>query len=492
MERSFASQRHNWWLRNELDLLRISSVLLVALLAGCSSSSSPGSSGGSGEGAATDTGGSAGGSSGEATVDAATSAAGVTATGGSSISGGTSASVGGATGAGGVGGATMGSGGVNPGGGSTSGGATAGGTKAGAGTTSAGGTSSAGGTTSTGRADAAADAAQDVASPDARGAGGSEAGPMGGSGGTVVSGGTGVASFHCVNWADNRDNFVDGHLLLSGITSDTDTYEGVTTKANIVVAAFTDLIKANSFRMPINEPTALDPWWNSYKAAIDAGIAKGMKVIIGFWPKDKGIGKPVDNTRWYSMWKVVIDAYVSNPLVFYDIHNEPHGFAPAAWVTQVNGWLAQFPNVPRQQIIVAGSGWDDNVGSVASNWPDLMMEIHNYANNGPTTQAGWKSNLLNRLGNAVSRTIVGEWAGQLNEDFTTGIDGNADKSFIVGTANTIYDNKMGSCWWAGAFAPSGGTSGSSLLVQKGTGDTMTFTAQGPAALTYIQHSWGLN
>jgi hypothetical protein len=51
---------------------------------------------------------------------------------------------------------------------------------------------------------------------------------------------------------------------------------------------------------------------------------------------------------------------------------------------------------------------------------------------------------------------------------------------------------MGSCWWAGAFATSGGTSGSSLLVQKGTGDTMTFTAQGPAALTYIQHSWGLN
>jgi hypothetical protein len=244
--------------------------------------------------------------------------------------------------------------------------------------------------------------------------------------------------------------------------------------------------------MPINEPTALDPWWNSYKAAIDVGTAKGMKVIIGFWAKDKNIGKPVDNTRWYAMWKVVIDAYVNNPLVFYDIHNEPHGFTPALWVTQVNGWLAQFPNVPRQQIIVAGSGWDDNVGSVASNWPDLMMEIHNYANNGPTTTAGWKSNLLNRLGNAVSRTIVGEWAGQLAGDFTTGVEGNADKSFIVGTANTIYDNKMGSCWWAGAFAPSGGTSGTTLLVQSGTGNTMTFSVQGQAALTYIQHSWGLN
>ena len=484
MERSFASQRHNRWPRNGLGLCETPSVLLVALLAGCSSTSAPGSTGGGGRGTIAETGGSTGGSRGQEPVDAATSTAGATATGGSSISGGTIA----------VGGATMGSGGVNPGGGSTaaSGGVTAGGTKAGAGTTSTGGVSSVGGTTSTGRADAAADAAQDVASPDARGAGGAEAGSIGGSGGTVVSGGTGVASFHCVNWADNRDNFIDGHLLMSGITSDTDTYEGVTSKANIVLGAFTDLLKVNSFRMPINEPTALDPWWSSYKAAIDAGVARGMKVIIGFWPKDKNIGKPVDNTRWYAMWKVVIDAYVGNPLVFYDIHNEPHGFTPAQWVVQVNGWLAQFPNVPRQQIIVAGSGWDDNVGSVASNWPDLMMEVHNYAYNGPTTTAGWNSNLLNRLGNAVSRTIVGEWAGQVVEDYTTGIEGFADKSFIVGTANTILQNKMGGCWWAGAFAMSGGTSGTTLLVQQGTGDSMTFTVKDPVTLTYFQHSWGLN
>jgi hypothetical protein len=295
-----------------------------------------------------------------------------------------------------------------------------------------------------------------------------------------------------MNWADNRDNFNTGHLLLSGMTSDTDTYAGVTTTATIVLTAFTDLLQANSYRMPINEPTVLDPWWNSYKAAIDVGIAKGMKVIIGFWAQDKNIGKPVDITRWYSMWQVVIDAYVSNPLVYYDIHNEPHGYSPQEWTTTALAWIAHFPNVPKQQIIVAGSGWDDNIGGIANSFPGLMMEIHNYANNGPTTQAGWNSNLLNRLGNAVSRTIVGEWAGTVNEDFTTGIDGNADKSFIVGTADTIFNNKMGSCWWAGAFAPSGGTSGTTFLVQKGTGASMTYTVQGAAALTYIQHSWGLN
>jgi len=144
-------------------------------------------------------------------------------------------------------------------------------------------------------------------------------------------------------------------------------------------------------------------------------------------------------------------------------------------------WAGAQSQRAQAQIIVAGSGWDDNVANVASSWPDLMMEIHNYANNGPTTQAGWKST-AQPPGNAVSRTIVGEWAGQLNEDFTTGIDGNADKSFIVGTANTIYDNKMGSCWWAGAFARVEVLRAPACWFRRDRRHH-TFTAQGPAALT---------
>jgi hypothetical protein len=512
MQRYFPSRRFRTLLQNEPGLRGLGSVLLVALLIGCaSSSSSPGASGGSGTGGNSSTGGgTSGASGGQTTTGGATSLAGGTPSGGSTSSGGTTAGLGGTTSAGGAGGATPKSGGTTSNGGSTAkGGATAGGgitTSGGSGvnfsggngvnfsggTTAKGGSTSAGGTTGSGGTTERPDAAPDVAQPDARASGGAGSGGTGGNGGIAFDGGTDPSDFHCMNWADNRDNFNTGHILLSGMTSDTDTYAGVTTTANIVLTAFTDLLKANSYRMPINEPTVLDPWWNSYKAAIDVGIAKGMKVIIGFWAQDKNIGKPVDITRWYSMWQVVIDAYVSNPLVYYDIHNEPHGYTPQAWTTAALAWIAQFPNVPKQQIIVAGSGWDDNIGSIASSFPGLIMEIHNYANNGPTTQAGWQSNLLNRLGNAVSRTIVGEWAGTVTEDFTTGIDGNADKSFIVGTADTIYNNKMGSCWWAGAFAPSGGTSGTTFLVQKGTGASMTYTVQGAAALTYIQHSWGLN
>jgi hypothetical protein len=322
----------------------------------------------------------------------------------------------------------------------------------------------------------------------------------GGTGGSVVvNGGTGSASFHCVNWGDTRDNFVDGHLLLAGITSDTDTYAGVTTKADLVLGAFTDILKANSFRMPINEPTALDSWWNSYKAIIDVGIAKGMKVVISFWAKDKSIGMPVDVTRWYSMWKVVTDAYVSNPLVYYDIHNEPHGYTTQAWIAQVAAWIAQFPNVPRKQIIVAGSGWDDNVASVAPSFPDLMMEVHDYAfnNTSQTSVAAWTSDVMNRLGNASSRTIVGEWAATVTGvDYSTGVDGNNDKSFVVGVADAIHDNNMGSCWWtglwnpvAGEWSPAGTTP--DLLLMQGTGNNLTFTIQGQSALNQVWHSWGL-
>jgi hypothetical protein len=304
-----------------------------------------------------------------------------------------------------------------------------------------------------------------------------------------------------VNWGDPRDNFVAGHLLLDGITSDTETYAGVTTTANLILGAFIDILKANSFRMPINESTALDSWWSSYKAIIDVGIAKGMKVIISYWAANKSIGMPADITTWYSMWKVVIDAYVNNPLVYYDIHNEPHGYTPQAWIAQVNAWIAQFPNVPSQQIIVAGSGWDDNVADVAPSFPNLMMEVHDYAfnNTSQTTVAAWTSDVLNRLGNATSRTIVGEWAATVTGvDYSTGVNGDNNKSFVVGVADAIHDNNMGSCWWTGLWNPNPGAglwtpAGTSpdLLLMTGTGTNLTFTIQGQTALDQVWHSWGL-
>ena len=59
----------------------------------------------------------------------------------------------------------------------------------------------------------------------------------------------------------------------------------------------------NSFRMPINEPTVnTAAKWNAYKAIIDVGVSKGMKVVLSFWAKDTGIGKPANNPSSGNTW----------------------------------------------------------------------------------------------------------------------------------------------------------------------------------------------
>ena len=150
MERHLTSRRLRSWLRSELDSRGLGSVLLVALLAGCSSSSSPGASGGSGGSSSGAAGGSTSATGGQTPVGGSTSLAGATATGGSSSPGGTTAGIGGAGGAA-TGGSTVTSGGGLTAGGTTArGGATSTGGVTPTGGSASGGISVAGGTTSTG------------------------------------------------------------------------------------------------------------------------------------------------------------------------------------------------------------------------------------------------------------------------------------------------------------------------------------------------------
>ncbi len=381
------------------------------------------------------------------------------------------------------------------------------------------GQSSAGATASAGGAAGAAGAAQ---TPDAGsvgdaagfggalvtgGAGGSGGAPasagQGGNAGSGGSGGatvitdmsTGAASWHCVNWAVNGDNFQAGPLLLSGVFATDTTYDAVTARATAVENAYSDLLKANSFRIPINEPTVnTASYWANYKAIIDVGVKKGMKVLLGFWAKDTGIGKPADINVWYTMWQTVIDAYVDSPTVYFDIHNEPHGYTSQEWIQQVKDWLAKFPNVPKERIIVAGTGWDDNVTLSASSFPGMVVEVHDYSFNGTyTTPTAWGNELLSRIGNNQSRTLVGEWGtGIAGTDFSTGVTGNPSKSFLVGFADAIHDNKMGSCWWPGLWAVPGNSSSWGLLKMNGAQENLSYSIQNQTALDQIWHSWGLN
>jgi Glycosyl hydrolase family 12 len=146
MERSLKSRRPRTWEPSGLEIRGLASAVLVALLAGCSSSNSPGASGGSGGKASSVAGGSTTG--GQTTVGGTTSLAGATATGGSTASGGVTTETGGSTttSSGGLAAAgTAQAGNTSTGGVASTGGSASGGVVPTGGTTKTGGIVSAGG-----------------------------------------------------------------------------------------------------------------------------------------------------------------------------------------------------------------------------------------------------------------------------------------------------------------------------------------------------------
>jgi endoglucanase len=299
------------------------------------------------------------------------------------------------------------------------------------------------------------------------------------------------SSFHCVNWADQRDNFVNGLLQPSGLDSSTDTYATVQAKANAILSGFGTTLEANAIRIPINEPTAMGPWWSAYKGLIDAAVAKGMKVIISYWAFHNG--KPDSTPAFTAMWQVVVDEYASNNLVFFDIHNEPFGFSTPDWITFAAAWIASFPGVPRNRIIVAGSGYDQNVTAVASNaqFDGCLFSLHVYTffSTGVTTAAGWQSLIASSLGAYAPRTIVTEWGAPM----TTGVTYNAagtgttDQAYMGGTPGEIRSLGIGSCYWPGLRIGDAW----SITTLNATGASATLSVTNTSGLDRIHAAWGL-
>jgi hypothetical protein len=272
--------------------------------------------------------------------------------------------------------------------------------------------------------------------------------------------GTGAAApipqageIHGVNWADTRDNFVNGVLQLSGLDTKTDTYDSVASKTMQIAMQFRDKLGVNTIRIPINEPTVANAWWDKYKAVIDTTTGLGMNVIVAYWAYHNS--KPDDEAAFKMMWQKVVPAYDQNNRVLFDIHNEPQGLG-ASWNDWAARWLGYFPALPRGRIIVAGTGVDDNVVPIGSDsrFAGCMLELHYYGYwyKDWTTQKQWTDGLKKALGAWASRTIVGEWGAPMSTGLnysTTTPDGNNSTSYITATADFLRSNNMGSCYWPG-------------------------------------------
>jgi hypothetical protein len=301
----------------------------------------------------------------------------------------------------------------------------------------------------------------------------------------------GAGTFHGLNWADARDNFVNGLLQLSGLDTSTDTYSTVQAKASQILAQFGTTVGANAIRIPINEPTVSSTWWSAYKAVIDTATSNGMKVIIAYWAYHNG--KPDDETAFETMWQTVVSDYMNNDLVYFDIHNEPYGFG-SSWNNEAATWLGYFPAVPKGRVIVAGTGYDDNVTAVGgdSRFDACLLELHIYGfqHTSWTTRQQWTDALNSAIGSYAARTIAGEWGDTMNTGINydvTATDGNNQLSYVTTMADYLRSAGMGSCYWPGLR----NGDGYSMTSLSTSGATLTLSVVNMSGLDRLHWAWGL-
>ena len=261
------------------------------------------------------------------------------------------------------------------------------------------------------------------------------------------------SSFHGVNWADPRDNYASDAVVPSGLSVD-DSYGTVYAITLKMVDGFRDNLGADTLRLPINPASVGTAWWKSYRATIDAATAAGDKVILSYWeaPTSKD-GKIDDVATWNQMWDTVTAEYRTNPRVYFEPMNEPHGYTLAEWVQICTDWLARHANVARDHVVISGTGYNDNVTGVGAT-PALngtLLSLHFYGYWGSaTTEADWIGNLLPRIGGYAYRTIIDEAGAPMTVGLNYGAhNGNVFTSYFAATTDIARGMGMGMVYWPG-------------------------------------------
>jgi hypothetical protein len=260
--------------------------------------------------------------------------------------------------------------------------------------------------------------------------------------------------FRGVNWADARDNFVDGPIIPSGLST-SDSYATTYTKSTAILKGFQSNLGANTVRFGINAQTVSSSWWNSYVAAFDAASALGMNVMIAPWALPGTSGYVSDTTAFYNMWDVVINKYLSNGHFYFEIYNEPNGYSDTDWVNFAASFVSHYSNVPRGRIVVAGTGNDANLGPVGadSRLSGTLLSLHLYSVFGisHTTEAAWVTELNSHIAGYSSRAIITEFGVPM----TTGVnydgsrDGDNNTSYLYAITDTARSLGMGTIYWPG-------------------------------------------
>ena len=261
------------------------------------------------------------------------------------------------------------------------------------------------------------------------------------------------SSFHGVNWADPDDNYNSGPVVPSGLSTG-DSYATVYRITRSMVAGFSKNLGANTLRLPINPASVGTAWWNSYRATIDAATAAGDKVILSYWDETSSNDGVIDDTTtWNQMWNTVTKDYRNNPRVYFEPMNEPYGYTAAQWIAICTQWLADRTYIPRDRVVISGTGYNDNVTPVgaATALDGTLLSLHFYGYWASyTTEADWINNLLPRIGGYAYRTIIDEAGAPMTIGLNYGAhNGNTYTSYLAATTDIARGMGMGLVYWPG-------------------------------------------
>ena len=306
-----------------------------------------------------------------------------------------------------------------------------------------------------------------------------------------------TSGFKGVNWADQRDNFVNGVLYPSGLSS-TDTYASAGTVASQVVGQLDSIAGANTVRMPINEPTVSN-YWGTYTGAIDAALGKG-NVILAYWAYSGG--KPADITAFYQMWDRVVAAYASNPNAYFEVINEPYAYNTTDLDNLYNDWLTRYPSVPRSRVILDGAGYATNVAAVGgdSRLNNTLIAVHYYSffvGSPYNDENQWASGLASSIGSYASRTVATEWGAPMSPGSKNGVSyntidysipsGSYFADYVRGVSSELRTLGVGSVYWPGL------RDGDwySMTSKTGSGSSIALSLVNASGLLRLQYAWGI-
>ncbi|HEX5203739.1 MAG TPA: RICIN domain-containing protein [Actinoplanes sp.] len=305
----------------------------------------------------------------------------------------------------------------------------------------------------------------------------------------------GTSQFHGVNWADQRDNFVDGVLYVSGLGS-ADTYASAAVVADRVVGQLYSITGADTVRMPINEPTVAT-YWTTYTGAIDQALTRG-KVILAYWAHANG--RPASAAAYDRMWDTVVARYAGNSNAYFEVINEPYGYSTPDLNNLYTGWLARHPDVPRGRVILDGAGLAQNVAAVGQDTRlnGTLLAVHDYSFfAGYEDETSWANHIASSIGGYASRTVATEWGGPMSPGSKNGVSydtidynipsGSFFADYLRGVSSKLRELGVGSVYWPGL------RDGDwySLTRRTGSGSNLTLTLTNPSGLNRLRYAWGI-